>query len=73
MYGDKEEARDCFKLFDKNEKDTINPGTLKQVLSNYLEFPVSDADIKDFVAECGGQSDGTGLITYPGFIKLYLS
>ena len=73
MYGDKEEARDCFKLFDKSDKESINAGQLKQVLSSYLEFPISDSDIKDFVAECGGQPDGTGQISYQGFIKLYLS
>ena len=73
MLGDKEEARDCFKLFDKNDKESINAGQLKQVLSNYLEFPVSDNDIKDFVSECGGQPDGTGQVNLFGFSKLYLS
>ena len=64
---------DCFKLFDKNDKEQINAGQLKQVLSSYLEFPISDSDIKDFVSECGGQQDGTGQVTMSGFIKLYLS
>ena len=73
MVGDKEEARDCFKLFDKSDKDAINAGQLKQVLGSYLEFPISDNDIKDFVAECGGQPDGTGTINLNGFMKLYLS
>ena len=73
QFGDKEEARDCFKLFDKSDKDSITAGQLKQTLSNYLEFPVSDADIKDFVSECGGQPDGSGQIGLPGFTKLYLS
>ena len=72
-YGSQEEARDCFKLFDKNDKEQINAGQLKQVLSSYLEFPISDSDIKDFVSECGGQQDGTGQVTMSGFIKLYLS
>ena len=40
--GREDEARECFKLFDKRDKDSINAGDLKQVLSNYLEFPVSE-------------------------------
>ena len=46
---------------------------MKQVLSNYLEFPVTEADIKDFIAECGGGNDGTGNVTKKEFCKLYLS
>ena len=43
--GKEEEARECFKLFDKRDRNYINAGDLKQVLSNYLEFPVSENDI----------------------------
>ena len=52
--GKEDEARECFKLFDRKDKDQISAGDLKGVLSNYLEFPVTDADIKDFITECGG-------------------
>ena len=73
QHGDRDEASECFRLFDKRDKQQINAGDIKQVLSNYLEFPVSENDIRDFVAECGGNPDGTGVIDQKGFINLYLS
>ena len=63
--GNMEEARECFKLFDKRDRNYINAGDLKQVLSNYLEFPVSENDIQDFIDftnEAGGNNDGSGNI-----------
>ena len=71
--GKDDEARECFKLFDKRDRNYINAGDLKQVLSNYLEFPVSEADIQDFINECGGNQDGSGNIMFKEFAKLYLS
>ena len=40
--GQQEESRECFKLFDKRDKNYITSADLKQVLSNFLEFPVSE-------------------------------
>ncbi len=40
--GKDEEARECFKLFDKRDKNYITANDLKAVLPNYLEFPVTD-------------------------------
>ena len=71
--GNQEEATECFKLFDKRDRDIINAGDLKQVLSNYLEFPVTENDIKEFISHCGGGDDGTGNVTKKEFNKLYLS
>ena len=71
--GKDDEARECFKLFDKRDRNYINAGDLKQVLSNYLEFPVSENDIQDFINECGGNQDGSGNIGFKEFAKLYLS
>ena len=71
--GKEEEAKECFKLFDKRDRGFINAGDLKQVLSNYLEFPVSENDIQDFINECGGNLDGTGNIQFREFAKVYLS
>ena len=71
--GREDEARECFKLFDKRDKDSINAGDIKQVLSNYLEFPVSEADIRDLIVECGGNPDGSGNVSFRDFAKLYLS
>ena len=69
--GSYEEARECFKLFDKREKDMINASDIKGVLTSYLDFPITENDIKDFVVECGGNSDGSGQITFKSFHQLY--
>ena len=55
--GKEDEARECFKLFDKRDRNFIVAADLKQVLSNYLEFPVSEKDIEDFITECGGDQN----------------
>ena len=39
------EAKECFKLFDKRERSFINAGDLKAVLGDYLEFAVSEQEI----------------------------
>ena len=69
--GKDEEAREVFRLFDKRERNYITPADLKQVLSNYLEFPVSEQDVSDFMGECDPQ--GVGQVGYRDFMKLYLS
>ena len=43
--GKEDESRECFKLFDKRDRNTITANELKQVLGNYLDFPVSESDI----------------------------
>ena len=43
--GKEEESRECFKLFDKRDRNTITSNELKQVLGSYLDFPVSEQDI----------------------------
>ena len=40
--GKNEEARECFKLFDKRERGFVNAQDLKAVFSDYLEFPVTE-------------------------------
>ena len=69
--GKEDEARECFKLFDKRDRNYINSSDLKAVLSNYLEFPVSELDIQDFMNEC--DANGTGTVPFRDFMKLYLS
>ena len=71
--GNMDEAMDCFKLFDKKERKEITAGDLKQVLGNYMEFPVSENDIQDLIGECGGHADGSQKIGFQQFAKLYLS
>ena len=69
--GKDEEARECFKLFDKRDRNYINVTDIKSVLSNYLEFPVSEQDVADFMAEC--DPNGSGTVAFRDFMKLYLS
>ncbi len=69
--GKEDEARECFKLFDKRDRSYINASDLKTVLSTYLEFPVSEQDIQDFMGEC--DINGTGTVAFRDFMKLYLS
>jgi Ca2+-binding EF-hand superfamily protein len=51
-----EESRECFRLFDKRERNFITLNELKQVLPNHLPFPVSEADIQEFMNECNGHT-----------------
>lgn len=67
--GREDEARDCFRLFDKRDKSYITANDLKQVLPNYLEFPVTDSEIQELIAEC--DPNGTGNIAFRDFAKLY--
>lgn len=67
--GREDEARDCFRLFDKRDKGYITSNDLKQVLPNYLEFPVSDAEISELIVEC--DPNGTGNIAFRDFARLY--
>ena len=69
--GKDEESREAFRLFDKRERNYITVNEIKSVLSNYLEFPVSEQDINDFMAEC--DQNGTSQVAYKDFSKLYLS
>ena len=73
-YHKYEEARECFRLFDKRDKGMVTTGDLKASLPNYLDFPVTQQDIEDFVNECGGQEDGTGSgsIDVNKFTDMYL-
>jgi len=52
------EATECFKLFDKRDRGFINSQDLKTVLADYLEFPVTEVDINDFMNET--DKNGTG-------------
>ena len=67
--GKVDEARECFRLFDKRDKGYITANDLKLVLPNYLEFPVTDAEIQELIAEC--DPNGTGNIREAEFLKLY--
>mmetsp|Transcript_13496 Transcript_13496/g.13232 ORF Transcript_13496/g.13232 Transcript_13496/m.13232 type:complete len:95 (-) Transcript_13496:121-405(-) len=40
--GKEDETRECFKIFDKKDKNYISIQDLKTVLSNYLDFPINE-------------------------------
>ena len=69
--GKNEEASECYKLFDKKDRGSINAGDLKGILNNYLDFPVTQQDIEDFIQMCG--DDGHGNVKYKEFESFYLS
>ena len=55
--------------FSIRDKGYITSNDLKQVLPNYLEFPVSDAEISELIVEC--DPNGTGNIAFRDFARLY--
>ena len=65
------DAKECFKLFDKRERNFINAADIKAVLSDYLEFAVSDQEIQEILLEC--DKNGTGTVNFSEFKKLYLA
>lgn len=69
--GATEEAKECFRLFDKRDRDVITFKDIKDVLSSMLEFPVTDHDVEEFITEC--DPTGSGQVTGRAFVKLYNS
>ena len=69
--GAAEEARECFNLFDKRNRDVITAKEIKEVLSDKLDFPITEHDVEEFINEC--DPTGSGQVTGKAFIKLYNS
>lgn len=69
--GKDDEAKDCFRLFDKRDKGYITANDIKNVISNYLEFPVTEQEIGELISEA--DPNGLGQIQARDFYKLYLS
>ena len=67
--GKEDEARECFRLFDKRDKGYITANDIKQVLPNFLEFPVTDFEIQELITEC--DPNLTGNIAFRDFTRLY--
>ena len=65
------EARACFKVFDKRDRNVIGPAEFKQVFADYLDHPVSDQDLTELMAEC--DKNGTGQVSFGEFKTLYNS
>ena len=69
-----EETRECFRLFDKRERNAITMNDLKQTLPNHLPFPVSEADIQEFMNECNNfMQEQSNIVSYKDFSKLFQS
>ena len=68
--GRDEEARDCFRLFDKYEKNMINAQNIKTQLNQHLDFPVGDPEIQEFMEFVGHEN---GWVYYKDFVKFYQS
>ena len=60
--GSRDEAKECFNLFDKRQKNFITAQELKAVLGDYLEFPVTDAEINDFMLEVAESDSKNGSV-----------
>ncbi|CDW74600.1 ef hand family protein [Stylonychia lemnae] len=69
--GKEEEAKESFHLFDKRDRGYINVNEVKTVLVNYLDFPVNDNDIQEFMLQCDPNSSGQ--VGFKDYAKLYLS
>ena len=69
--GKDEEAKECFRLFDKRDRQVITAQDIKPVLSMYLQFQIGDQDVMDFMSEC--DKNGNGHVTFLDFKALYLS
>ena len=69
--GKTDEAKDCFHLFDKRDRDVIGFKDVKDVLSTMLDFHVTDQDVEEFINEC--DPSGSGQVSSRMFIKLYNS
>ena len=56
--GKTEEAKECFQLFDKKDRGSINANDIKPILSNFLDFTVTPQDVEDFIQMCGCDENG---------------
>ena len=63
--GKDEEAKECFRLFDKRDRQFITHQEIKPVLAQFLPFPPTDSDVMDFIAEC--DKTGSGHVTFQDF------
>ena len=65
------EARDLFKIFDRNDKGRIGVQDIKQTLESELKIPTNARDIKDFI-DATGVVEPNGNIGYDDF-RYFLS
>ena len=56
--GKDEEAKECFRLFDKRDRQFITHQEIKPILAEFLPFPPTDTDVMDFITECDKTGNG---------------
>ena len=69
--GREDEAKECFKVFDKKERNVVSLIEIKTILGEYISSNLTDEDVKDFMKEV--DPNNTGHIASRDFIKFYLS
>ena len=69
--GREEEARECFKVFDKRERNVVSTAEIKKEVIEQLGQFATDEDVRDFLKEIDPQN--TGQVTSKEFVKLFLS
>ena len=69
--GREDEAKECFRVFDKKERNVISMAEVKTVLQEYISNTLTDDDVKDFMKEIDPNNNGH--IASRDFVKLSLS
>ena len=69
--GKEEEAKECFRVFDKKERNIISFVEIQTVLQEYISQSLTDDEIKDFMKEVDPNNNGH--IASRDFCKLYNS
>ena len=69
--GRGDEAKECFRVFDKKERNVVSLQEIKAVLTEYISSSLTDDDVKDFMKEVDPNNNGH--IASRDFIKLYQS
>ena len=69
--GREEEAKEAYKLFDKREKGNIGTHDVRSVVNQYINFSVSDAEIKEFIDLADSSKNNRSQISQNDFISFY--
>ena len=56
--GREDEAKECFKIFDKREKNQVSMTDVKTTLTEYVSPNLTDEDVKDFMKEIDPNNNG---------------
>ena len=69
--GREDEAKECFKVFDKKDRNVVSLQEIKTILTEYISSNLTDDDVKDFMKEV--DPNNSGHIASRDFMKLYNS